>query len=287
MARREEEQENYWPGFVDALSTIIMVVTFIMIILGILIFALSQQVAKEKYVADVPEETIVKEEKKQESPETQSADIQQQSVDIQQQSADIQQQSADTKQQSADTKQQSADNQPQTGIDVGLAEGKQSGKFKINAGQALFEDDKNKNKAEHALAVRSQQTIEQKAFTVTSDEVKLDKNKKSVEIRRSTDLLNLNFLALVSYIDEDTAQKAGNFLKENMDAIEKAEIVEIWAFANVENTGVSAARRLAYFRGMSMRNIILRTGVEAEKINLRVRETDDAKLADTVKVILK
>ena len=273
MARREEEQENYWPGFVDALSTIIMVVTFIMIILGILIFALSQQVAKEKYVADVPEETIVKEEKKQESPETQSADIQQQS--------------ADTKQQSADTKQQSADNQPQTGIDVGLAEGKQSGKFKINAGQALFEDDKNKNKAEHALAVRSQQTIEQKAFTVTSDEVKLDKNKKSVEIRRSTDLLNLNFLALVSYIDEDTAQKAGNFLKENMDAIEKAEIVEIWAFANVENTGVSAARRLAYFRGMSMRNIILRTGVEAEKINLRVRETDDAKLADTVKVILK
>ncbi|WP_375451375.1 hypothetical protein [uncultured Devosia sp.] len=46
MARLVEEEENYWPGFVDALSTIVMVVTFLLIILGVVIFAISTQVSK-------------------------------------------------------------------------------------------------------------------------------------------------------------------------------------------------------------------------------------------------
>lgn len=46
MARRIEEEESYWPGFVDALSTIVMVVTFLLIILGVAIFAISTQVTK-------------------------------------------------------------------------------------------------------------------------------------------------------------------------------------------------------------------------------------------------
>jgi cytoskeletal protein RodZ len=47
VARRQEEAENHWPGFVDALSTIVMVVTFLLIILGIVIFSLSQQIGKK------------------------------------------------------------------------------------------------------------------------------------------------------------------------------------------------------------------------------------------------
>jgi DNA repair exonuclease SbcCD ATPase subunit len=46
VARRIEEEESYWPGFVDALSTIVMVVTFLLIILGVAIFAISTQVSK-------------------------------------------------------------------------------------------------------------------------------------------------------------------------------------------------------------------------------------------------
>jgi len=44
--RSAEAEENHWPGFVDALSTIVMVVTFLLIILAIAIFILSQSVAK-------------------------------------------------------------------------------------------------------------------------------------------------------------------------------------------------------------------------------------------------
>ena len=41
------EQDNPWSGFVDILSNVVMVVTFIVIILGIAMFALSQQIAED------------------------------------------------------------------------------------------------------------------------------------------------------------------------------------------------------------------------------------------------
>ena len=53
MAEAQQE-ENHWPGFVDALSTIVMVVTFLLIILAVAIFAMSLSIARnpEKDDAD-------------------------------------------------------------------------------------------------------------------------------------------------------------------------------------------------------------------------------------------
>ncbi len=45
-AAQDGEDENYWPGFVDALTTMVMVLTFIMMILGLTVFSLSQNVSK-------------------------------------------------------------------------------------------------------------------------------------------------------------------------------------------------------------------------------------------------
>jgi len=44
LAKAEQAEENHWPGFVDALSTIVMVVTFLLIILAIAIFVLSLKI---------------------------------------------------------------------------------------------------------------------------------------------------------------------------------------------------------------------------------------------------
>lgn len=52
MAHRQEEAENHWPGFVDALSTIVMVVTFLLIILGVVIFVIAQQIKASVGTAD-------------------------------------------------------------------------------------------------------------------------------------------------------------------------------------------------------------------------------------------
>lgn len=56
-AAEAEQDENHWPGFVDALSTIVMVVTFLLIILAIAIFALSLNVAKVAATTPTPIET--------------------------------------------------------------------------------------------------------------------------------------------------------------------------------------------------------------------------------------
>jgi hypothetical protein len=41
-----DNEENYWPGYVDALTTMTMVLTFIMLVLGLAVFSLSQNVSK-------------------------------------------------------------------------------------------------------------------------------------------------------------------------------------------------------------------------------------------------
>ena len=40
------DEDNYWPGYVDALTTMVMVLTFIMMVLGITIFTMSQTVSR-------------------------------------------------------------------------------------------------------------------------------------------------------------------------------------------------------------------------------------------------
>jgi Na+-transporting methylmalonyl-CoA/oxaloacetate decarboxylase gamma subunit len=46
MASREQEEENHWPGYVDALTTMTMMLIFIMTILAVAIFGMSQNVSR-------------------------------------------------------------------------------------------------------------------------------------------------------------------------------------------------------------------------------------------------
>ncbi|MEM6382193.1 MAG: hypothetical protein AAF739_05920 [Pseudomonadota bacterium] len=46
MADDPQEEENYWPGYVDALSTMTMVLTFVMMILVIVVFMLIQYTSR-------------------------------------------------------------------------------------------------------------------------------------------------------------------------------------------------------------------------------------------------
>jgi hypothetical protein len=42
----DQQTENHWPGYVDALTTMLMVLTFVMMILGVAVFAMSQNVSR-------------------------------------------------------------------------------------------------------------------------------------------------------------------------------------------------------------------------------------------------
>ncbi len=47
MSHGSEEGENYWPGYVDALTSMVQVLAFVMMMLALAVFSLSQSVTKK------------------------------------------------------------------------------------------------------------------------------------------------------------------------------------------------------------------------------------------------
>src|SRR5919206_4671029 len=47
MSHGSEEGENYWPGYVDALTSMVQVLAFVMMMLALAVFVLSQSVSKK------------------------------------------------------------------------------------------------------------------------------------------------------------------------------------------------------------------------------------------------
>lgn len=58
MAEEGEEEENYWPGYVDALSTMTMVLTFVMMILVVVVFMLIQNSSQSLIAASVSQANV-------------------------------------------------------------------------------------------------------------------------------------------------------------------------------------------------------------------------------------
>ena len=46
MSHGSDEGENYWPGYVDALTSMVQVLAFVMIMLAMAVFVMSQSVSK-------------------------------------------------------------------------------------------------------------------------------------------------------------------------------------------------------------------------------------------------
>ena len=46
MSHGSSEEENYWPGYVDALTSMVQVLAFVMMLLAMAVFVLSQNVSK-------------------------------------------------------------------------------------------------------------------------------------------------------------------------------------------------------------------------------------------------
>jgi hypothetical protein len=51
MAGGGSDEDSYWPGYVDALTTMTMVLTFIMMVLGVVVFMLSENISKTLFEA--------------------------------------------------------------------------------------------------------------------------------------------------------------------------------------------------------------------------------------------
>ncbi len=249
MARRHEEEENYWPGFVDALSTIVMVVVLLMIILVIVIFSMAQMVSKSGTDADGlgrPVSTIE---------ETQTGEK--------------------TKSEQEAQSEALAQSQSEQTVGTPITQ-----KSDIVEQEEIVE-------AENTLQIQSRKILDEKSIIVATEE-ELDKpsNENDIKVESAQQVLNILFTGLGVELNKEAKQEISQYLEENRAALE-VETLTAWSFYNPSSVAVSQAKRKAYFRLLAVRNILIENGFTGENLTVNVRPAPTKEEADRVLVFVK
>lgn len=256
MSRRSAEaEENHWPGFVDALSTIVMVVTFLLIILAVVIAVLAQNVSKF-YLASESEKTQIVSETIDNANRSGST------------TKEVEPTQDATQQTSQDT--ETSNNSSQS-----------AGNFKSEKSEELkSEDEIEGNTAMNVLSTK----IDQKEERIEIEKAQPEDPKKVQTVESSDTALTLVFDASGIKIDEASASKIENFLSNNTD-LTKDQDISIWSFGDANSLSISEQKRMTYYRALAARNELLQNGFDKDKIKVEVRFSPDPKLINTVRII--
>lgn len=252
MARRLEEEDNHWPGFVDALSTIVMVVTFLLIILGIVIFAISQQIAKTVVTAEVsgkpPTEQIENDVLDEHTPQV--AEVKPEGEPVEKQPTPAP-------------------------SDVGIKEPQQSDT--LTQAEAV--------ETQNELQIQSRRVIEEKQVVVATEEEASKETPDEVVVESAAQILTVIFKGKGLEVTEDAGAEIQTFLEENRDQLRGAKLTA-WGFFDPAATAQSQAKRKAYFRVLSVRNVLINSGFEGESLTINVRPAPTAEEIDQVRVFI-
>jgi hypothetical protein len=247
-----EGEINHWPGFVDALTTIIMVVTFLLIILGATVFILSK-----KIVEQVRAEHVVNAKKN-----GQSSDVKHLTEQLDKARAEI-----------AALKRSVSPLQSPHDAEDGLSVS--------DTDDFLRQDEQVKGDAR--LSIRTRTTDNTKKLRVASEET--PDSQTGSDVRTAELLLDIDFAPRALDYTPEASAEIKSFL-DARGALLKSAKFEIWSFVPGTNS-VSEAQRVAYYRALKMRNILIEKGVSASRINAQVRVDDQENRGHTVKVVLK
>jgi len=320
LARKAQAEENYWPGFVDALSTIVMVITFLLILLSIVIFVLSQNTAKRaiddaqaksgagqvkvetkstaeaqaRRKSEAQKKTTAKAQKKVQSAQKSQSKSQSKAQSMAKAQSKAQSQAkaqskaqSQAKAQSKSQSQAKASRQSSQKSEMRVAQEKEetnttAGQFKPREGKRLTQAEKVESKDK--LEVRSRAAVDEKRIVIAPEEK--PKEKEKIKVVTSKSLLTLEFPPSNVKIDEASVKAVQSYLSSSADIKAEGKI-EIRSFANSTVGSISEARRLAYYRAMATRNQLLKGGVDPKRISIRIRETTVKEEQDLVKVYLK
>jgi hypothetical protein len=247
-----EGEINHWPGFVDALTTIIMVVTFLLIILGATVFILSKKVVEQ-----VRAERVVDAKKN-----GQSSDVKHLTEQLDKARAEI-----------AALRRSISPLQSPHDAEDGLSVS--------DTDDFLRQDERVKGDAR--LSIRTRATDNTKKLRVASEEA--PDSQTGSDVRAAELLLDIDFAPKALDYTAEASTEIKSFLDARGPMLKSAKF-EIWSFAPGTNS-VSEAQRIAYYRALKMRNILIEKGVNANRISAQVRIDDQENRGHTVKVVLK
>ncbi len=249
MARRHEEEENYWPGFVDALSTIVMVITLLMIILVIVIFTMTQMISETETDANgvgKPASTIA---------QTETGEKTKSENDAQSQTL----------------------SQSQSEQIVGTPTTEKSDIVKQ---EEIIEE-------ENSLQIQSRNILDEKTVIVASEEqAEKEKEENKIEVKSAKQILTVLFSGPGIELNEEAKKEIEQYLEENRSVLQ-GQTLTTWSFYDPNSVALSQAKRIAYFRLLAVRNILINNGFTGENLTVNVRPAPSEEEVNKVLVFVK
>jgi len=254
MASSSSSEENYWPGYVDALTTMTMVLTFIMMILGVVVFSMSQNMSKAII-------TAVAKAAKIDVPTTGGIEAVRDRIVAALEAAAQREAAAKAQLQAAQAAQGSASpaSSGSPASAIAMTAPSPSPATAPNAAPAIASSPEEKR--------------------ITSAAAPPAPAAPAPTVRKDGPVLTIAFQRLVVDLDEP-ARAAFKAAIETMPALLSSQEIEVKGYTNPGAPGVSEARRLAYYRAMSVRTRLIERGVAPTHIRVRIEDgtADDAEL---------
>ncbi|HHS81911.1 MAG TPA: hypothetical protein ENJ68_00185, partial [Devosia sp.] len=325
MARRPEEEENHWPGFVDALSTIVMVVTFLLIILVVVIVVISFQINPETSAAaseaqaqaqqaeaeaqqsqaraEANAQALAQAEAQMEAQAQSEAEALAQAQARLQAVAEAQARAQAEAQAQAQAKAQAEAQLEQTrqslevasvqiaALQQQLESVSQIADQQTQVIEATQQQIELKNQTIRELAQKVQaapvsdlgDTAEVQAptpvneieITVPRVDAQVVPDQLRSDVETASAVMTVKFEANALEMNQESRDEAQAFLTEN-GAVDGSNRIEAIAYYDGNTLSISQAKRTAYFRLLAVRNTLIDSGIDGQRIVINVRAAPDS-----------
>jgi hypothetical protein len=237
MSHDSEEEANYWPGYVDALTSMVQVLAFVMMMLAMAVFVLSQSVSKHAV------EAIAKAANVEVKPNSDIKQLMQTVIDKIQ-----------------STQQQPPKNEPERNPATS------------SSPPAPSVDQKSPSPIASAEAAEKSNpdTLVGKRISATRPH----RDQASVKASSDSPRIRLSFETRSFRLEPDRVQSLAAFTETNR-LVEGKRLILINAYAYSGDGALSEARRLAYYRAMMVRKQLIDRKVLPEDIRVNVLDTAD------------
>lgn len=248
MSHGSGEEENYWPGYVDALTSMVQVLAFVMMLLAMAVFVLSQSVSKSAV------EEIAKAAKVDAPPNATVAELTKIVVD------QLEKLKNQPPPKSEPSKDDAKPAPPKGSADVAA---EKVGKPPPEASP----DDK-------TAAPTADVPSDNQASTTSMRIVTTHAPTEKPQSKPSGQTFVIPFGPQEFKIPSGEDAKLEEYLAANK-AIEKNAVIVVRAYASSSDGALSEARHLAYYRAMQVRKLLADHKVLAPAIRVLITDTQD------------
>ena len=269
MSHGSGEEENYWPGYVDALTSMVQVLAFVMMLLAMAVFVLSQNVSKSAV------ESIAKAAKL--NPPADATVSQLTAMVIE----------ALEKAQASKAPAPAPDAAPTPDAEIMPDDGASASKSNAAPTPAATP----KPAPTPAATAETAQPSEQAQASADAPSAAPPAGKRDLQTRAVNDTdvppdaksVVLHFEGRSFTVDQFSTKDLEKLLTD-AQTVEKGGQITLRAYASSADGALSEARHLAYYRAMSVRTQLLAHKVLPGKIKIKVIDVSDKSRGSTVEL---